>query len=235
MSQSKTNVVPIKSTDSMLDVIIPCAGIGYRMKAHGPKCMIEINGKTILETQIGLIKKRFKHCNIIVVGGYAVEKIKAIKRLSAKIVINENYETTNVVGSIACAMSSCVSNRLLVVNGDVVFNANAIKLPLANQSVLLVDNSGYMHQREVGVSSHHYVEQIIYGLPEKWGQIAYFVEGELERFKELVTIKNNHNKFTFEIINQIIDKGGRFLSYSPKGMAVADIDVNKDIEVAESI
>ena len=59
------------SEPTEIDIIIPCAGLGKRMKSYGPKPLIKIkDNKTILDNQLKIIKKFFPNPNIIMVCGF---------------------------------------------------------------------------------------------------------------------------------------------------------------------
>ena len=53
--------------------------------------------------------------------------------------------------------------------------------------------------------------------------------------KQLCWDKKNYHKFGFEIINEIIDKGGKFACLKHHKCKVIDIDTSKDIERAKEI
>lgn len=230
------NTVPIKSTIKNLDVIIPAAGMGQRMKSYGPKAFIKIHNEHLIERQIRLLNKELKcHTNIIVVTGYESQKLEKLK-LPVSYVHNDSYAEENVVSSIEKALPLCKYEHLLILHGDLVFNMNSIKLPLSDKSLMMVDNYGTMDDREVGtIINGHYIEQIFYGLENKWGQIVYLTGKELEVFKELVISGLHRKKYTFEIINQTIEHGGKFLAYSPKNAWIIDLDISKDIGTAEEL
>ncbi|MFZ9376704.1 MAG: 2-C-methyl-D-erythritol 4-phosphate cytidylyltransferase, partial [Candidatus Fonsibacter ubiquis] len=57
-------------------IIIPAAGIGKRMKSHGPKANIKIDEKNTVITRIlSIIKKSFGKTETIVVLGFQKEKL----------------------------------------------------------------------------------------------------------------------------------------------------------------
>ena len=75
----------------------------------------------------------------------------------------------------------------------------------------------------------------MYDLPNKWGQIAVFVGKELGLLKQLCWDEKNYTKFGFEIINQILNKGGRFQCIQNPNIKIVDIDSSKDIQKAKEI
>lgn len=80
-------------------VVILAAGVGSRLRPltnDRPKCLVEIEGRSLLERQIAT----FQDCgvtNLTVVAGYAAERIE---RPDLVKVINERFESTNMVASL---------------------------------------------------------------------------------------------------------------------------------------
>ena len=58
-----------------ITVIIPAAGTGRRMKTYGPKPMISIGKKTILQRQVDIVKAYFKNVKFIIVTGFESDKL----------------------------------------------------------------------------------------------------------------------------------------------------------------
>ena len=58
---------------------------------------------------------------------------------------------------------------------------------------------------------------------------------ELELLKQLCWDEKNYTKFGFEIINQIINKGGNFQCIQNPNIKIVDIDSSKDIQKAKEI
>ena len=80
-----------------MKAIILAAGEGKRLRPFTndrPKCMVEINGVSLLDMQISIIKS----CGIeeiIIIGGY---KGKALISKGNKLIINPRYHETNMFG-----------------------------------------------------------------------------------------------------------------------------------------
>ena len=72
-----------------------------------------------------------------------------------------------------------------------------------------------MTDDEVGCTIiNNHVEHILYDLPNKWAQIGYFVGKELQLLKQITFNPLNEKLLGFEAINEIINKGGKFLKVS---------------------
>ena len=94
-----------------------------------------------------------------------------------------------------------------------------------------------MADEEVGcvIGENNNLENIMYDLPNKWGQIAVFIGTELQLLKELCWDKKNYRKFGFEIINSIMDRGGKFKCIDHETIKIIDIDNSKDIGRAAKV
>ena len=111
-----------------INVIIPAAGIGRRMKSYGPKPLIKIGNSTIIKNQINLLQTYIPDINIVLVCGFKAERLMNETPSSILKVENELYQETNVVRSIGMGLRVVGStSKVMVVYGDLVFNSAAIK------------------------------------------------------------------------------------------------------------
>lgn len=245
MSKSVTlknkHIAPIsKPGNSKFSVIIPAAGVGSRMRSYGAKSLLKLNDSvTILDNQLTNIYKNFPKVEIIIVYGFDGNKIykKYAHSPSVKCVENENYNTTNVVSSIDIGLQHTTTNRVLIIYGDLVFNAHTLQSPFGAYSMVIVDQQdGLMGKDEVGCVIHnHTLERMMYDLPNKWGQIAYFEGLELQLLRELCHKTEHQMYFGFEIINMIMNHGGTFTTYSSKFNKIIDVDSSKHLIQAKAI
>lgn len=107
-----------------MDAIILNAGKGTRLlplTENKPKALIEINKITILDRQLRLLCK--KGINVIIVTGYLSEQIEkeAKKYDRIQVVKNEDYATTDNTYSLLLGVSKLKSDKVLIIDGDVVF------------------------------------------------------------------------------------------------------------------
>ncbi len=111
-----------------MNVIIVSGGKGTRVRPltnEIPKTMIEVYGKTVLESQIEI----YRNCgitDITVVTGYQSEKINLPNITCIK---NEKYETTNVNEGIFCAKSK-FNDSVIITYGDIIFDQEILEQSL---------------------------------------------------------------------------------------------------------
>ena len=84
-----------------MKAIILAAGEGKRLRPYTedrPKCMVEINGVSLLDRQISVIRSLGIE-EIILIGGY---KGDSLLPKGTKLIINPRYQETNMVWSLFC-------------------------------------------------------------------------------------------------------------------------------------
>ena len=103
-----------KLSNTEVCVIIPAAGCGRRMKSYGPKALLEINNKKIINNQLDILEKTFPKSSISLVCGFKADKL--MKHIPERIIQieNEYYETTNVVRSIGMGLRTIKDSATLV-------------------------------------------------------------------------------------------------------------------------
>ena len=105
--------------------IILAAGMGTRLGKYTkelPKCMLEFNGKTLIDWQIETLRA----CgikDIIVVKGYMPDKMKIS---DVKEYINEDYANTNMVETLFKAEED-MDDEILVCYGDILYEKRVIE------------------------------------------------------------------------------------------------------------
>jgi choline kinase len=217
-------------------IIIPAAGQGTRMKSYGVKSLIKIDDEAIIDRQLRQISQVFKNSEIIVVTGF--ESNRLTKRLPKhiKTVENKFFSQTNVVYSIGLGLTVAEGSNIIIIYGDLVFSTATLIAPYQQESILTIDSYGLMKSDEVGcVLEKNMVCNMMYGLSNKWGQIAFITGNELEIFKKELVTHNCARFLGFEMLNRIISKGGKFKAAQPKNMMITDIDTSKDIPTGKLI
>ena len=229
------NIAPTLCPDKRpISVVIPAAGYGSRMKSHGPKALVKIKDDlTIIDNQLKFIYKYFNKPEVIITSGFDSEKLEqAMKhRRNVKVINNEDWESTNVVRSIALGVEEATHDNILVVYGDLVFNAWTLRVPIGPYSLVVNDRYGLMKSDEVGCAvDNNVLQNMMFGLPNKWAQIAYFTGKESQMLRKALKNPNYYSYFGFEIINIITNSGGIFAVNSNPRMKITDIDSSRDME-----
>ncbi len=128
--------------------IILAAGIGSRMShisRETPKCLIEINNKTILENQIDILNK-FGITEVYVVIGnqgdcWTKENQEKIRKITRTVIINNENISTQSSYSLKLAFETAKKDDFLIIDGDLVFSEETIKKLLSfPKGVMAVSN-----------------------------------------------------------------------------------------------
>lgn len=223
----------IKRSPVCVPTTILSAGISNKMKSYEPRALLKIGAEVLVEKQINNIRHHMDGEILLVIGYKAnkiIRKISNIKNI--RIIENQNFDNTNAAESIRLAVNNNTSDRLLAIHGDILFNSDTLKEANYNKSFLLIDNSGMIKEREVGLTALNGVAtNLSYDLSTKWCQIVYFAEREYKILKSLCRkdTLNMKNILLFELINVIINKGGSFICVEPSKMKILEIDSMNDL------
>jgi NDP-sugar pyrophosphorylase family protein len=219
-----------------LTIIIPAATIGGRSKQHGPTPLLKINNQYLIDIQLGILRKQFPKANIVLIVGQDADKVMDYVDSSIYVVENEKFQESNVIRSIAMGLRVTCSNRILIVYGDLLFNADIFKTTLGTDSLLFIEENPAVSNKIVGcVYNNGIVENLFYNLPNKWRQITYLTGDNLQFYKKQCFNRDKGTFYEFEILNQMIQKGYPFKVTTKKTGISFDIDSSKDLESAKTL
>lgn len=106
--------------------IILAAGQGTRLRPitdHVPKCLVELEGVSLLERQVRTLRSA-GIMDITVVGGYRADQL--IER-GYNVIVNENFATTNMVATLFCAREAMRGDSDLIISyGDIVYERRVL-------------------------------------------------------------------------------------------------------------
>lgn len=136
-----------------MKVIILAAGQGTRLRPmtdDRPKCMVEVNGKSIIDRQLDTMRAcGIKDADITIVAGYRGDVLqKKFADTEVNIIINEKYENTNMVCSLMCAQQVMERQEdILISYGDIIYNETVLQKILNTQedSAVVVDDGWYSY------------------------------------------------------------------------------------------
>ena len=165
-----------------------------RYKSLYPKCLIEVNGKSLLDYQIDFL--RANGCiDINIIGGYKIDSLKNKKGVN--ILYYQNYETASEVAALEFALDKIYhSNELYIMFGDVFMLNNRIN---SKESYILT------HKKKNGIGCFCYEDNIIrmsFDADDKWAKVVYLNKKTLDSLRN---IGFGNCYFIYEAINRMID------------------------------
>lgn len=134
-----------------MKVIILAAGQGTRLRPmtdDRPKCMVTVNKKSILERQLyTMYACGIQEKDITIVSGYCSHVLaERFKNTDISIIVNESYETTNMVCSLMCAKELMESEDDIIISyGDIIYHTAVFQKILEAQDDMsvIVDDGWY--------------------------------------------------------------------------------------------
>ncbi len=139
-----------------MKVIILAAGQGTRLRPltdDRPKCMVEVNGKSMIERQLDVMRGcGIKDEDITIVAGYRSDVlIKKFLNTDIRVIKNEQFETTNMVCSLMCAGNRMKAEEDIIVSyGGIIYDETVFRSILSAQDTMsvIVDDGWYEYWSE---------------------------------------------------------------------------------------
>ena len=114
----------------MPKLIILAAGEGTRLRpytADRPKCLVEVDGRSLLDRQLDVAAKRDIE-PVVLIGGYRAEMLRG---RGTTLKTNPRYHETNMVWTLFCAEEELVG-EVIVAYGDIVYARSILDALLAS-------------------------------------------------------------------------------------------------------
>ena len=141
--------------------VILAAGTASRLRPlteHTPKCLLKVNGKTLLERTLdNFISNRIT--DFLIVTGYLQEMIrdfvaKNYPALNVKFLYNKDYATTNNIYSLFLAEEFARGNDFILSDSDILFSKDIIAALLADKNPdVLAMNRHELGEEEIKIIS----------------------------------------------------------------------------------
>ena len=190
-------------------VILLCDNPGYRMKSYGPISLISIGSKKLIDLQIDAINNVFPKSEIIICLGFDCEKvcryIKSNYSNKIRIVENQLYSTTNSCESLRLCLNNSNSNKILICDGNLLFDRHTISLVDTNKPCVLIEAEPN-DTLEIGININKNIAQFFsFGAKYIWSEIMFLAGGDIiESFRKILSSGHNKTRFVFEAINELI-------------------------------
>ena len=130
-----------------MNAIILAAGLGSRLKPltkEVPKPLVKVNGLSLIERQIYLLKEA-GICEIIIVIGYMSDKFKFLeKKYNVKFIYNNKYKEYNNIYSLYLAQDYL--NNTYILEGDVYLTKNLFIENLKHSTYFAVKKEMYENE-----------------------------------------------------------------------------------------
>jgi len=242
-----------------MQALILAAGMGKRLKdltKDSAKCMVKVNGRTLIERML-LHLDRLKLNEIIVVVGYKGKELKSyIKSLGIKtsitFITNDIYSETNNIYSLYLARDYLIKDDTLLLESDLIFDDGVLKKIISNPypnlalvakyenwmdgTVVTIDNdnniTSFVEKKEFDYNhiESYYKTVNIYKFSRQFSKVYYvpFLKAYID------------SKGTNEYYEQVL-KVLRLIEKAPikaeilENEAWYEIDDIQDLDIAESI
>jgi len=151
--------------------IILAAGSGLRLNQHTidiPKALLDLNGKSILERQISLLRE-YGVNEIFVVTGYKREKY-VLKDI--EYIFNPRYSETEQLASMMVARANI--DDVLVIFGDILFDSQILQQILAsNDDIAMAIDLNWEKSYNEGLCNSHPLDEPVLINQKKVLRISY--------------------------------------------------------------
>lgn len=222
-------------------IVILAAGMGSRLGRSLPKPLTELSdGRTIMKQQFDNIHQAFGNdVNVTIVVGYKLEHIiEAFPH--ADFVYNEQYDQTNTSKSLLRALQASKDGGVLWMNGDVVFDPEALvragDLVARDQSFVSI-NTAKVSDEEVKytVDAEGFIDElsktVVGGLGEAVG-INFVSSSDKAALVRHLNKVGDHDYFERGIELAIANDKLRFEPVDISDLYAVEIDFAEDLERA---
>jgi histidinol-phosphate/aromatic aminotransferase/cobyric acid decarboxylase-like protein/choline kinase len=242
-----------------MQAIILAAGMGKRLGKYtqdGTKCMVLVNGKSLIERALeALISVGIKR--VVLVVGYRAERLRSFlegkyPELDLVYVVNEIYATTNNIFSLWLAREHLAAEDTILLESDLIFQpgilAKLVDDPEPNLAVVSKFES-WMDGTVTMVDDDRNIVSVIDKAAFKWKRVEeYFKTVNIYKFSrefsrtyylpflEAYLTAFGHNEYYEQVLKVLAMLGDvQFKALPVSGKRWYEIDDPNDLAVAETI
>ena len=242
-----------------MQAVILAAGMGKRLKEltqNNTKCMVKVNGVTLIDRMLHQIEKQHLSRIIIVVGYEGKKLIDYIRTLDIQTPItfinNPIYDKTNNIYSLALAKDWLVKDDTLLFESDLIFDDSVLDALVNDprETLALVDKyESWMDGTCVKLADDDSIEAFVPGKKFKFEEIKdYYKTVNLYKFSKLFSEthyvpfleayqsalgENEYYEQVLRVITMLDDPGIKAKRLD--GQKWYEIDDIQDLDIAESI
>ena len=239
--------------------MILAAGMGKRLGKYtedGTKCMVRVNGKSLIERALeALIRVGIKR--VILVVGYRADRLRAFlegryPQIDLVYVTNEIYDTTNNIYSLWLAREYLAADDTLLLESDLIFQYQILEKLLADGEPNLAVVSkfeAWMDGTVTMVDEERNIVSVIEKRAFKWKRVEqYYKTVNIYKFSrefstsyylpflEAYLTAFGHNRYYEQVLKVLaLFEDVRFKALPVSGKRWYEIDDPNDLSVAETI
>ena len=196
-----------------MNAIILAAGLGSRLKPltkEVPKPLVKVNGLSLIERQIYLLKEA-GICEIIIVIGYMSDKFKFLeKKYNVKLIYNNKYKEYNNIYSLYLAQDYL--NNTYILEGDVYLTKNLFIENLKHSTYFAVKKEMYENEWVMKYDNKKRLQEIYIGYEKGayvMSGISYWNIDDTKVIKDklnkLIKNKNFKNLYWDDIVRKEVE------------------------------
>ena len=196
-----------------MNAIILAAGLGSRLKPltkEVPKPLVKVNGLSLIERQIYLLKEA-GICEIVIVIGYMSDKFKFLeKKYNVKLIYNNKYKEYNNIYSLYLAQDYL--NNTYILEGDIYLTKNLFIENLKHSTYFAVKKEMYENEWVLKYDNKKRLEEIYIGYEKGayvMSGISYWNIDDTKVIKDklnkLIKNKNFKNLYWDDIVRKEVE------------------------------
>jgi choline kinase len=230
-----------------MQAVVLCAGNGSRLGAGIPKCLVEIQGETLLENIVTKLEEIPSIKDIIIVTGFKHGLVeKEVERLRQKIgkrivsVHNSEAQSYGIVKSLSVAWNFIYQPSVLRLSGDLYFSKEATLDRLVASTLTTVAKQKAPASRALTAvletTENERVVSLNLKIPAssdfEWMDMEVYHQGDFQRMLARGADFHALGRHHFELLNFCIKNGMQIYTQEING--VYEIDTPEDLEYVKA-